>query len=260
MKATKRHKGHKSSNNVNQTSTSNDVNQTSTSKTTFPLPRLLFSFIYLLFFPVLLLVLAGDWRWLEGWIFSAIFVLGSIATLLYLYFTDPALLHERYASPVQQEQKPWDKLLLSVFFLEFLLWFTIMPLDAKRFGWSATFPWWTRVTGMVLMLIGFYGLFAALKENTFAAPVVKMQKERGQEVISTGPYSLVRHPMYAGATLLFIGGPMLLSSPAGMILGFVLIVTIAIRSLGEEAMLKEELPGYREYMQSVRWRIIPFFF
>jgi protein-S-isoprenylcysteine O-methyltransferase Ste14 len=226
----------------------------------FPLSRLIYSFIYLLFFPLLLLVLAGDWRWMEGWIFSAIFVLGSCATLLYLYFTDPELLKERYGSPVQKEQKPWDKVLLLVFFLEFLIWFALMPLDAKRFGWSATFPLWPRVAGMVLMVVGFYVLFSALKENTFAAPVVKMQKERGQHVISTGPYSIVRHPMYTGATLLFIGGPLLLSSNAGMIVGFGLIVTIAIRSLGEEAMLREELPGYREYMQIVRNRIIPFLF
>lgn len=226
---------------------------------TFPLSRLIYSFIYLLFFPVLLLVLAGDWRWMEGWIFSAIFVLGSCATLIYLYFTDPELLKERYGSPVQKEQKPWDKVLLLVFFLEFLIWFAIMPLE-KRFGWLGTFPLGPRVTGMVFMVIGFYVLFSALRENTFAAPVVKMQKERGQHVISTGPYAIVRHPMYSGATLLFIGGPMLLSSNAGMIVGFVLIVTIAIRSLGEEAMLREELPGYREYMQVVRSRIIPFLF
>ena len=236
------------------------MKKTSKSKATFPLARLLYSFIYLLVFSVLLFVLAGDWRWTEGWIFSAIFVLGSYATLLYLYFTDPELLNERYGSPIQKEQKPWDKVLLSVFFLEFLIWFTIMPLDAKRLGWSATFPLWARIAGMLVMSFGTYVLFAALRENTFAAPVVKMQKERGQEVISTGPYSLVRHPMYAGAMLLFIGGPMLLSSNAGMVLSAIMIVTIAIRSVGEEAMLKEELPGYREYMRIVRWRIVPFFF
>lgn len=227
------------------------------SEAKFPLSRLIYSFIYLLFLPVLLLVLAGDWRWFEGWIFSAIFVLGSCATLLYLYFTDPELLKERYGSPVQQEQKPWDRVLLSVFFLEFLIWFAIMPLEAKRYKWSLAFPFGVRVAGMVFVILGFYVVFAALRENTFAAPVVKMQKERGQHVISTGPYGIVRHPMYAGATLLFIGGPMLLSSNAGMMLGFVLIATIAIRSVGEEAMLKEELPGYREYMETVRFRIIP---
>ena len=113
---------------------------------------------------------------------------------------------------------------------------------------------------MLVTALGFYLLFAALRENTFAAPVVKMQKERGQQVVSTGPYSLVRHPMYAGATLLFIGGPLLLSSIVGFMLGVVLIVTIAIRSVGEEAMLRAELPGYREYMRKVRWRMFPFVF
>ena len=236
------------------------MKKTSKRKTTFPLSRLFSSFIYLQFFPGLLFVLAGDWRWIEGWIFSAIFVLGSFASLVYLYFTDLELLNERYGSPIQDEQKPWDKVLLSVFLFESLTWFAVMPLDAKRFGWSASFPWWIRVAGMVVMSFGFCVTFAALRENTFAAPVVKMQKERGQKVISTGPYSLVRHPMYAGATLLFIGGPLLLSSKAGMVLSAILIVTIALRSIGEEAMLKDELPGYREYMRLVRWRMIPFFF
>ena len=227
---------------------------------TFSLSRLLLSFVYLLFFPLLLFVLAGDWRWLEGWIFVAVFFGGGCATLVYLYVADPALLNERYGSPLQKEQKSWDKVLLLLFFLEFLGWFVIMPLDAKRFGWTPLFPFWLRVLGAILFTIGYYLLFAALKENTFAAPVVKMQKERGQQVISTGPYAIVRHPMYAGAVLLFISGPMLLNSYAGFVLGVALIITIAVRSVGEEAMLKEELAGYREYMQRVRWRMIPFVF
>ena len=231
-----------------------------TSATSFPVSRLIYSFIYLAFFPLILFLMAGDWRWLEGWIFSAIFVGGSFATLLYLYFKDPALLNERYGSPVQKEQKAWDKVLLVLFFMEFLAWFAFMPLDAKRYAWTPTNPFGIRVAGMVFLLVGFYVLFLALRENTFAAPVVKMQKERGQHVVSTGPYAQVRHPMYAGALLLFLGGPMLLSSDAGLLLGFVLIITIAIRSLGEEAMLREELPGYREYMREVRWRMIPFVF
>jgi protein-S-isoprenylcysteine O-methyltransferase Ste14 len=87
-----------------------------------------------------------------------------------------------------------------------------------------------------------------------------MQKERGQKVISTGLYAIVRHPMYAGATLLFIAGPLLLGSIVGLALGLVLIITIGARAVGEEAMLKEELDGYRDYMQKVKWRMIPFVF
>jgi protein-S-isoprenylcysteine O-methyltransferase Ste14 len=87
-----------------------------------------------------------------------------------------------------------------------------------------------------------------------------MQKERGQKVISSGLYGIVRHPMYAGAVLLFVSAPLLLGSVWGLALGLVLIITIAVRSLGEEAMLKEELDGYRDYMRKVKWRMIPFVF
>jgi protein-S-isoprenylcysteine O-methyltransferase Ste14 len=226
----------------------------------FPVSKLIFAFIYLAFFPVILFVLAGDWRWIEGWVFSVIFLLMCFSTLLYLYFYDPALLKERFGSPIQQGQKSWDKVLLSLFFIDFLVWFAIMPLDARRFRWSPTFPLWLRATGTVLLIISIVMVFEALRENTFAAPVVKMQKERGQKVISNGMYGVVRHPMYAGALLLFVAGPLLLSSVWGLITSLLLIITIAVRSIGEEAMLKQELEGYSDYMKKVKWRMIPFIF
>ena len=230
------------------------------SSNTVPLSRVIGSLFYLLLFPVILFFLAGDWRWIEGWVYSVIFLLMSFGTLVYLYFHDPALLKERFGSPVQQTQKPWDKVLLLLFFVEFIVWFAMMPLDARRFGWSPPFPFWIRATGALLQIIATYFVFEALRENTFAAPVVKMQKERGQKVISTGLYGVVRHPMYAGATLLFISAPLLLGSIVGLVIGLVLILTIGARAVGEEAMLKEELEGYRAYMQKVKWRMIPFVF
>jgi protein-S-isoprenylcysteine O-methyltransferase Ste14 len=225
-----------------------------------PLSKVVAAFFYLLFFPVILFVLAGGWHWIEGWLFSIIFLLLCYSPLLYLYFYDPALLKERFGSPVQQDQKRWDKVLLSVFFVDFLVWFAIMPLDARRFGWSPAFPTWVRVSGTLLLILSSVIIFETLRENTFAAPVVKIQKERGQHVISTGLYGIVRHPMYAGAVLLFISGPLLLGSVFGLILGLVLIVTIAVRSIGEEAMLKQELEGYSDYMKKVKWRMMPFVF
>src|SRR4026208_652434 len=196
------------------------------SNNTVPLSKVIGSLFYLLLFPVILFFLAGDWRWTEGWVNSVIFLLMSFGTLLYLYFHDPALLKERFGAPVQQTQKPWDKVLLLLFFVEYIVWFAIMPLDARRYGWSPPFPSWLRATGALLQIVATYFVFEALRENTFAAPVVKMQKERGQTVISTGLYGVVRHPMYAGATLLFISAPLLLGSIAGLALGFVLILTI----------------------------------
>ena len=225
-----------------------------------PLSKLISAFFYLLIFPVMLLFLGGDWRWPEGWIYSILFYVMCSANLLYLYFKDPALLKERFGSPVQKEQKPWDKVLLILFFIEFLVSFAIMPLDARRFHWSPEFPLWIRIAGGLLLTLGLAMVFEALRENTFAAPVVKMQKERGQRVISTGVYGVVRHPMYAGAVLLFISTPLLLGSVYGLVLGFLLIITIAARSVGEEAMLKRELEGYSDYTKKVKWRIIPFLF
>jgi protein-S-isoprenylcysteine O-methyltransferase Ste14 len=222
--------------------------------------KLIGSFIYLALFPVILFVLAGDWRWIEGWLFSVIFLVMCHSTLLYLYFYDPALLKERFGSPFQPSQKGWDKVLLSLFFVDFLVWFAIMPLDAKRFHWSPTFPLWLKAIGTLLLVLSIVLVFEALRENTFAAPVVKMQKERGQTVVSTGMYGVVRHPMYAGALLLFVAGPLLLGSVWGLIVSLILIVTIAVRSIGEEAMLKQELEGYSDYMRRVKWRMIPFVF
>ena len=222
--------------------------------------QLIFSVVYLAFFPPILFWLAGDWRWIEGWIFSALFCLLSLATVFYLYLKDPALLNERFGSPVQKNQKSWDKFLLVIFFFGFLVWYAIMPLDARQFGWSPQLSVWVKVIGAILFSLGFYLLYRAMKENTYAAPVIKMQKERGQTVIATGPYAIVRHPMYTGGTLLFLGGPLLLGSLYGLVTGFLLSLMLALRTFGEEAMLRTELAGYEEYSKRVRWRLIPFLF
>ena len=229
-------------------------------KSTISIPKLIAGLFQLLLFPVILFGLAGDLRWIEGWVFSAIFLAMCYGSLVYLYFHDPDLLKERFASPYQETQKAWDKVLLSLFFVEFMVWWAIMPLDARRYVWSPAFPFWIKALGTLLLMVAIYVVFEAMRENTFAAPVVKMQKERGQTVISTGLYGIVRHPMYAGAVLLFFSAPLLLGSVVGLALGFVLIITISARSVGEETMLAQELDGYRDYMQRVKWRIIPFVF
>ena len=236
------------------------MNQTNVTLAKASLWQVIFSFFYLLIFPAILFFMSGDWRWAEGWIFSIIFCSLSYATVIYLYVKDPALLNERFGAPIQKNQKSWDKILLSSFLFGFLVWFAIMPLDAKRFGWSPEFPVWIKIVGILSSISAFILLFGAMKENTFAAPVVKMQKERSQKVISTGLYRIVRHPMYSGGTLLFIGAPLLLSSIYGLAMGLLLIILIAGRSVGEEEMLRQELDGYDEYMKKVRWRLIPFVF
>jgi hypothetical protein len=95
--------------------------------TAVPRSKLIGAFFYLLVFPAILLLFGGDWRWTEGWVYSILFYVMCSGNLLYLHFKDPALLKERFGSPVQKEQKPWDRVVLLLFFLEFLVWFAIMP-------------------------------------------------------------------------------------------------------------------------------------
>lgn len=222
--------------------------------------QLIISFFYLLFFCSLNFLVAGNWYWTEAWIYAVSFFIFSLATVIYLYFKDPALLNERFGSPIQKEQKSWDKFLLMTFLVGTIVWFILIPLDAGRFHWSPEFPLWVKVIGAILYISNFPVIFAAFRENSFAAPVVKMQKERGQKVISTGIYSIIRHPMYLGGTLLMLGAPLLLGSVYGLLLGILLTITLYFRTFGEEKMLIQELEGYPEYMKKVRWRIIPYVF
>jgi len=222
--------------------------------------QLLLTVFYLLIFPALLLGLAGDFYWIEAWVFSVVFIVLCCATVVYLYFKDPALLQERYSGISQKGQKSWDKIFLSVFVSLFFLSYVIMPLDARRYHWSPEFPTWIEVTGAIFLALAFVIIFEVFRENTFAAPVVRVQEERRQKVISSGLYGIVRHPMYVGAVFLFFGVPMLLGSIYGIIIGFAMTVMIAIRSIGEEKVLTEELDGYQEYTRRVRWRLIPSIF
>jgi protein-S-isoprenylcysteine O-methyltransferase Ste14 len=118
-------------------------------------------------------------------------------------------------------------------------------------------PVWLRVVGAVLICVTFYVMWLVTRENSFAAPVVKVQKERGHKVVSTGPYAFVRHPMYGGIIPLFIGTPLLLGSWWGLLFSVVLLLLLAIRAVLEERTLMAELDGYADYARRVRYRLVP---
>jgi protein-S-isoprenylcysteine O-methyltransferase Ste14 len=159
-------------------------------------------------------------------------------------------------SPISADQKPTDRAVMGAILVVFCGWLVFMAFDARRFGWSHT-PWWAQVCGAALIVSAFYGWVGVLKANTFATVTLRVQEERGQTVISTGPYAVVRHPMYAYAVLLFVGTPLLLGSLWGL-LGVVLFLPLlAARVLGEETLLLDGLPGYREYAAKVRFRLLP---
>ena len=220
--------------------------------------QIIFTLIYILIFPALLLFLSGDWAWIEGWIFSIWFIILCYTTIIFLYRKDPSLLAERYRKPGTGDQKGWDKYVVIGLVIGFTAWIIIMPLDAKRFEWTTNFPVWLKVIGMIELILSFFLFYRSYADNTFLSPLVRIQTERKQQVVTTGVYSFVRHPMYLGGILLFIGAPMLLGSAYGIILGFSMLFLLASRIIGEEKMLASELEGYTEYKKKVRHRLIPF--
>ncbi len=210
-----------------------------------------------LFYPGLTLLLAGNWRWVEGWIFGLWISAMIVFNMVYLYFKDPALLAERTKKPGSENQKPWDKFLLVGIFAIAILWLIILPLDAERYHWSPVFPLWLKILGGVALIPAFYLIERTTMENTFLSTMVRIQDERKQRVITTGPYSFVRHPLYLGCMLMMIGGPMLVGSMIGLIITLVGMVALVVRILGEEKMMLTELEGYDEYKQKVKYRLIP---
>lgn len=211
-----------------------------------------------LFFPALILLLAGNWRWVEGWIFGLWMVVMILFSMLYLYWKDPALLAERTKRPGSENQKTWDKYLMVAIFAIAILWLVILPLDAGRFHWSPPFPLWLKILGGVALIPALYLIERATIDNTYLSTMVRIQSERKQRVITTGVYGFVRHPLYLGCALMMFGAPLLLGSVYGLIITAVGMLILAVRIMGEEKMLVEELDGYRAYQQKVKYRLIPF--
>ncbi len=208
--------------------------------------------------PAIVLLIAGDWAWLEGWIFALWFVAMVVINMLYLYIKNPALLAERSKAPGSDNQKTWDKYLLSLVYLVAILWFVVLPLDARRFGWSPAFPLWLKVIGGLALLPALYLIERATIENTFLSTLVRIQDDRKQHVITTGVYSFVRHPLYLGCMLMMLGAPLLVGSVVGLVISLIGTGIVMYRILGEEKMLVEELEGYDAYRQKVHYRLIPF--
>jgi protein-S-isoprenylcysteine O-methyltransferase Ste14 len=205
---------------------------------------------------VLLFAAAGTWRWPQAWIFIIEMIATGIAISVWLAEHDPGLLAERMSSPIQRSQAAADKLILLVMCVAWPAWLVFIALDAQRFRLSHL-PLWAQVAGALLILVAMYACYRTFRENSFAAPVVKIQKERGQTVVTTGPYAIVRHPMYAGAGLMFFGIPMLLGSAYGIALAPAWYILLAVRIPLEERVLRENLAGYDDYARRVPWRLLP---
>jgi protein-S-isoprenylcysteine O-methyltransferase Ste14 len=203
-----------------------------------------------------LFVPAGTVDWRGGWIFLGEMVLLSAATVAWLAKHDPGLLKERLGNPIQKGQAKRDKAFMLAMIVIWHGWIVLMALDVKRWHLSDA-PDWATYAGAALILLGFIAVLRTFRENTFAAPVIKIQEERGQKVIDTGPYALIRHPMYAGAFLYVLGTPLVLGSWIGLALVPVVMGLLIVRIFIEEAALRKGLPGYDEYTTRVRYRLMP---
>jgi protein-S-isoprenylcysteine O-methyltransferase Ste14 len=225
--------------------------------TAFILKLVVKTTFWLAFMAALLFVPAGNWRWPEGWAFIAIFTLGSIAFVAWLLKRDPALLASRMGPLMREGQPLWDRIFLATFVTGWCVWIALMALDAQRWR-TSHMPVWLEIAGGLLIIAGFAAVMPVFGANSFAAPTVQVQTERGQHVIDTGPYALVRHPMYAASILYLLGMPLLLGSWFGLIGSAIFVLGMSWRATREERTLRHDLAGYGDYMARVRWRLVPY--
>jgi protein-S-isoprenylcysteine O-methyltransferase Ste14 len=209
-----------------------------------------------LVFGLALFLAAGTVAWPAGWVFLGLFFGFTVLISAWLARANPGLLTERMTGIGKADQQPWDRLWFAVTATLFLGWLVVMPLDAVRFGWSRV-PGWVQALGAVLLLVSFWLLFLVFRENSYLSPAVRVQTDRGQTVVDTGPYGVVRHPMYAAAAVLLVGSTLLLGSWYGLVGALLIVVGVAVRAVNEERLLRAELPGYDEYAARVRYRLVP---
>jgi protein-S-isoprenylcysteine O-methyltransferase Ste14 len=200
---------------------------------------------------------AGTLAWPGAWWY--LFEMGALGLWVGVWLAryDPALLAERLGSLVQREQSAWDKFFMAGVAVAWCAWLILMGLDARRFRWTAMHPS-LQVAGVLAILVSMVAIRSVFRANSYAAPVVKIQSERGHKVSDSGPYAYVRHPMYAWAILFLFGTPMVLGSWCGFFCVPLMVVGLGYRAVMEERMLCAHLDGYAEYAARVRYRFVPF--
>ena len=207
----------------------------------------------LLVMAALLFIPAWTLDYWQAWAFLAVFFSSALAITVYLMKKDPKLLGRRIHAGPTVEKETSQKIIQSITSLGFIAMLVISALD-HRFVWS-TMALYLEVAGEVLVAIGFLIVFLVYKENTFTSATIELAPE--QKVISTGLYALVRHPMYMGALFWFVGMSLALDSWWGLFVFLLMIPALMWRLFDEEKFLAMNLPGYVEYQNKVRYRLIP---
>ena len=203
---------------------------------------------------LLLFVPAGTAHYWQAWVYLFLFIGASALTTLFLMKRDPALLERRMRAGPTAEQRPAQKIIMLFTSLGFIA-LLVVPALGHRYGWT-TVPPSVVAVGDALVIIGCLLIARVYRENTFTSATVQVVES--QRVISTGPYAIVRHPMYASAFLYLVGTPLALGSYWGLAPIVLMVPFLIWRLLDEERLLTRQLPGYADYRMRVRHRLVPF--
>jgi protein-S-isoprenylcysteine O-methyltransferase Ste14 len=209
--------------------------------------------VFLLFMTALLFAPAGTFDYWQGWLFFAVFVGCTVPLGIYFVIHDPALVERRMTVGPAAEQEPAQKIAIGIVCVA-LVAMLIVPGFDRRWHWSDV-PAWLTILAEVVIAASFVIFFYVMRQNSFAAATVRV--ERGQTVISTGLYGVVRHPMYMGTLPLMIALPLALGSWWAMLPVPAIVPALIWRLIDEERVLRRDLPGYAEYCRRVRWRLVP---
>ena len=193
---------------------------------------------------------AGTIYYWEAWVYIVILFTPMFFVMQYLLKNDPALLERRMRT---KEQASEQSLIIKLSYVYFLVTYLLPGFD-KRYGWSNT-PVWLIIIADVIVFAGYMMVILVFKENSYASRTVEVDED--QKVIDTGPYAVVRHPMYTGVTALYVISPLALGSYWALISSILIIPIIVARILSEEKILAKELKGYTEYQQKVKYRLLP---
>jgi protein-S-isoprenylcysteine O-methyltransferase Ste14 len=212
---------------------------------------------YAALFSVLLFGGAGTWRWRQGWgLIGTLLVVRGLSSLRLLSL-QPELIAERAKGPVQHGQPLGDRVLLGGFMASFAALIAFAGADVWRLHLLPELPSWTRPVGWVAFVGGWWIVYRALRANAFAVTVVRVQDERGHRVVRSGPYSVVRHPLYAGFVPVMVGMGLWLHSTAATLAAAIPTLILVARVVLEERVLRARLPDYADYAAQVRWRMLP---
>ncbi len=220
--------------------------------------RALFSFIVItLVYAVFPLLIVGRWDWWPGWAYAAAMLFSTVLSRVIAFRKNPGILAERARSLDNKDAKEWDKKLVPfAAMLGPLAIIIVSGLDV-RFGWTPVLPAWVPLAGLILLILALALGNWAFIENKFFSGTVRIQTDRGHHVIDTGPYRFVRHPGYVSAIWNFMAIPVMFGSLWGLIPGLFTFALFVLRTALEDKTLQAELPGYKEYTQRTKYRLLP---